>query len=462
MQPLLLYAEDDPVQRRIVTLLLTKKLGYKVIEAGNGREAMQLLEQSNTGDISAVLLDINMPQMDGFETLKEIRRTRRDLPVLMLTAQDDTGIAVKAIKEGASDFIIKPPNPAQLDLALKNAIRMSGLARELARLKRDKAGALSFEDIVGHADGLAASIAYARKAAASDVAVLLNGETGTGKELLARAIHGESSRVGAPFAAFNCSAVPPHAMDAALFGQEKTSGAALRLPGLFREAERGTLFLDDVHMLPPETQVRLLRALQQQEIEPLGALRPVKIHVRLISATHLDLKNEVAAGRFREDLYFRLNVLSIALPPLRDRKQDILPLAEHFLHRFSTSDGLPLRGLAADARHYLSDYRWPGNVRELESLVHRALVLCEADSIDRALLKRIHSMDEHAAHLPLPGLHLALRHASGAFKSMDEIEQEAMRAAVEYYDQNITRAAEALGMAKSTFYRKLKTLSSGT
>ena len=458
MAQTILIGEDEPVQRRILTSLLTKKLGYKTLAAENGHQVLKKVKNSNLGDISAVLLDLEMPEMDGMETLKHLRKHRPDLPVVILTSKDDTVTAVQAIKEGASDFIVKPANPVQLDVALKNAIRLSSLSRELTKLKRDREGALSFTDLIGYEGGLARVIGYARKAAASDVSVLMTGEISTGKELLARAIHGEGKRVGSPFITIHCGAIPEASMESVLFGQEKAMGVASRTPGKFREAERGTIFLDDIHALSHDAQVKLLRMLQQREIEPVGSDKPVKVNVRVISATNRDLKEEVKAGRFREDLYFRLNVLTIHMPALRERKQDILPLVEYFLHRFALQDGLPLKPLAADARHYLIEYAWPGNMRELEGLIHRALVLTEGDIITRALLKQIHEADMETA-IPIIGPHVALKKLNGLPKTMAEIEAEAMQKTLEAYDGNITRAAEALAIAKSTFYRKIKTLS---
>lgn len=461
MKLTILIAEDEPVQRKMLTTLLTKKLGYHVALAENGRAVIRQLKASNVDAINAVLLDLEMPEMDGFEALASIRQYRPDLPVVILTAKDDIGVAVKAIKAGASDFIVKPADPMQLDVALRNAIRLSTLSRELTRLKRDREGALGFYDLVGSEGGLAGAVGYARKAAASDVPVLITGEISTGKELLARAIHGESKRVGGPFVAIHCGAIPESSIESVLFGHEKAAfaGAVARSPGKFREAERGTIFLDDVHALSHDAQVNLLRVLQQREIEPVGSDKPVKVNVRVISATDRNLKAEVKAGRFREDLYFRLNVLTITMPSLRERKQDILPLVDYFLHRFSSLDALPLCSLTADARHYLTDYAWPGNMRELEGLVHRALVLCEGEVIDRALLRQIHETDSVADATLASDTHIALKKPNGLPKTMDEIEAEALQKTLAHYQQNITRAAEALCMAKSTFYRKIKNTS---
>lgn len=461
----ILIADDDPLQRQMISSLLKKKLGYEVIAAAHGQEVMEHLDASNVGDIDAVLLDIEMPLMDGFETLRAIRKLRPDLPVLMLTGTDDTVVAVKAIKEGAQDFIVKPPNPAHIEIALHNAIRLSALTREVSRLKRDKEGALAFTDLVGHQGGLADAVAMGRKAATADVPILIMGDTGVGKELLARAIHGESRRVGAPFIALNCGAIPENLVESVLFGHEKGAftGAINRTIGKFREAEGGTIFLDEIGELPLDAQVKLLRVLQQREVEPVGAGRPVKVDMRIISATHRDLRREVEAGRFREDLYFRLNILPITLPPLRARPQDIHPLADYFMQRLAAADGLPGKTLSQDARDYLTGYAWPGNVRELENLIHRALVLSEGDTITREALAGIH---EHGAGtptsvLPLPpaassALALAMHMPEGRFKTMEEIETEAMQSALAHFDNNVSRAAAALGIAKSTFYRKIK------
>ncbi|MEQ1704993.1 MAG: sigma-54 dependent transcriptional regulator [Rickettsiales bacterium] len=459
MTDTILIAEDDPLQRKMLTMLLTKKLGYKVIATSDGEEAVVQVESSNVGEISAVLLDIKMPVMDGFETLKTIRKYRPDLPVLMLTGSDDTSIAVKAIKEGASDFIVKPPEPSHLDVAIKNAIRLSTLSQELAKLKRDKEGAVAFTDLVGHNSGLAFTVAYGRKAAASDVPVMLMGETGVGKELFARTIHGESKRVGAPFISVNCSAVS-HNIEQTLFGIASAAAPNQNSQtGKIRSAEGGTLFLDDITELSPDAQVSLLRVLQQKEIEPQGGGKPIKVNVRIISATDRDIKREVQQGRFREDLYFRLNVLPITIPPLREHPQDIVPLAEYFIQRIAVSDRLPVKALEPDAIHYLVHNHWAGNVRELEGLIHRALVLTDSESIDRTILEQIHESStatKPAERRAPSALHINMRYADGSFKTMSEIETETLRTMLAHFDNNITRASDILGIAKSTFYRKIK------
>lgn len=462
----ILIAEDEPTQRHMLKALLEKRFGYQVVAVENGQQAVALVEASPVEEIAAVILDVEMPVMDGFSALRHLRHFRPDLPVLMLTGHGETAMAVKAIKEGASDFIVKPPEPAHLDIALKNAMRISALSQELRRLKRDKEGALAFSDLVGHLGGLKEAAGMGRRAAASDVPVLLIGETGVGKELFARAIHGESRRVGAPFLAINCGAMPANLIESVLFGHERGAftGAIARTIGKFREAEGGTLFLDEVAELPLEAQTKLLRVLQQKEVEPVGATRPLPVNVRVISATHRDLRQAVREGRFREDLYFRLNVLPITLPPLRERRGDILPLAEYFLQRIASGDQLPLKSLNPDALQYLKAQHWPGNVRELENLLHRALVLSEQESITRPELERLHDQptDAPSAHTSSAGADLSPAHLlslldrQGIFRPMAMLEAEAMEKALQYFEGNVTRAAEALGIAKSTFYRKRK------
>ncbi|MDX1975922.1 MAG: sigma-54 dependent transcriptional regulator [Rickettsiales bacterium] len=446
----ILIVEDDRVQQRMIVTLLTKKLGYQALTASNGKDALAKIQESNVGDINAVLLDIQMPEMDGFETLQAIRKYRPDLPVIMLTGSDNTGIAVKAIKEGASDFIVKPPDPAHLDVAIKNAMRLSTLSRELTKMKRDKEGALSFNDLVGCNSGLANAVALGRKAAASAVPVLITGESGVGKELFARAIHGESKRVGSPFVAVNCSAIPEHLIEGTLFSPEK---------GAFRKAENGTVFLDDIDKLPHEAQVRLLRLLQHKEIESVNIAKPIKVNVRIIAASERDLARDIQGGKFREDLYFRLNILPIALPSLRERKQDIIPIAEYFIERLAVSEGLLSKKLNKMAKNYLINQYWSGNVRELENLIHRALVVADDEDIDEVVLQQIHqasSAPQIIERRTTPALHINMRLPDGRFKTIDEIEVEALRNALAHFENNITHAADAVGMAKSTFYRKIK------
>ena len=280
--------------------------------------------------------------------------------------------------------------------------------------------------------------------------VLITGESGVGKELFARAIHGESKRVGTPFAAINCSAIPAHLVETTLFSPDN---------GALRRTEGGTVFLDDVGELPQEAQVRLLRLLQHKEIEPAGGGKSVKVNTRIIAASERDLARDVQSGKFREDLYFRLNILSIPLLPLRERPQDIVPIAEYFIERLSTSEGLLTKTLTKEAKHYLTGQYWSGNVRELENLIHRALVLSDDDVINDTVLQHIHEVNAKPQPIErraTSALHINMRKPDGGFKTMSEIETEALRSALTHFENNITRAADVLGIAKSTFYRKIK------
>lgn len=446
----ILIAEDDPVQQRVIANILAKQSGYATITVSNGREALARIRASDVGEISAVLLDIQMPEMDGFETLVALRKYRPDLPVMMLTGSDETEVAVKAMKEGASDFIVKPADPSHLNVTIQNAIRLSSLSRELVKMKREKEGALSFTDLIGHTTGLAEAVALGRKAAVSGVPVLITGETGVGKELFARAIHGESKRSGAPFIAINCSALPEHLVESLLFAPDK---------GVFRKAEGGTVFLDDVSQLPPEAQVRLLRLLQHKDMEPSAGGRPIRMNVHILAASARDLVREVQSGKFREDLYFGLNILPIHLSSLRERTQDIIALAEYFMQRLSASEGWLAKSFSKEAKQYLMAQHWSGNVSELENLIHRALVISDEEAMDAAVLQQIHEAGDVPTFIErrvTPALHINMRRGDGHIKTMSEIEAEAMQMALIHFEDNITLAAESLGISKSTFYRKIK------
>lgn len=471
----ILIAEDEPVQQRMLASLLERKFGYEVTVAGNGQEAIVAINHASAQHpFSAALLDINMPVMDGFAALKTLRRSHPNLPVIMLTAQTDTGTAVKAIKEGAIDFIVKPPEPEHLGITLANVLRMQAMANELSKTKRVQEGALLFSDLIGHQSGLARIVAQGHRAALTEAPVLIHGETGVGKELFARALHGESGRMGGAFVAINCGAIPENLVESTLFGHEKGAftGAVSKALGKFREAEGGTLFLDEVAELPLSAQVKLLRVLQQSEVEPVGAGKPVKVDVRVISATHRDLRSEVRAGRFREDLYFRLNVLPVTLPALRERREDIPQLARYFLERAVAVDRLPAKTLTAQALAYLQKQSWAGNVRELENLMRRVLVLCEPEQIDAPALAAIYESDDIPAtpSVSSPPLHdasaewltLDLQTQQDQFKSLQGMEYEIIERVLNHYAGNITRAADALGLAKSTFYRKLAEIKKGT
>lgn len=456
----ILIIEDDAVQREMLTLLLRRRTPYESRQAEDGAQGLGALEHDP--DIALVILDLNLPDMSGMDVLEAIARLYTGLPVIILTGRSDTDSAVKAMRAGAYDYLTKPLDAARLEVAIQNALKTSQLEKEVQWLKRKNDGAFTFDRLIGHEAGLSGTIKIGRKAAASDIPVLLTGETGVGKEVFARAIHGESRRGGGPFIAVNCGAIPAQLVESVLFGHEKGAftGAIAKSPGLFREAEGGTIFLDEIGDLPLEAQVKLLRVVQQREVAPVGGERPVPVDVRILSATNRDLGADVKAGRFREDLYFRLNVLMIALPALRERRADIPALAHHFIATIATRDGLPTRTLAPEALAMLNTRPWPGNVRELENVIYRAMALGEGDVL------RLSDFSVLAADIanPLENLlktpkqNIALMDINGALRAMDDLETEILKNALTVTRGNVTQAARALGIAKSTFYRKMKEL----
>ncbi len=452
----ILIVEDDPTQRELLATLLKRDGPYDILYADNGRVALNLLEK-NFSIIRLVIMDQEMPVMTGLEALEVIHDSYPDLPVIMLTGNHTTENIVKAMRLGAIDFMTKPYEPRRLAVTVQNAIKMASLHKEVTRLRRTEEGVVRFTNLIGCDEGLSDVVKTGRKAAASNIPVLITGETGVGKEVFARAIHGESARSGSPFIAINCGAIPENLVESTLFGHEKGAftGASTKTIGKFREAQGGTIFLDEISELPKESQVKLLRVLQQKEIEPVGAGQTVPVNVRILSATNRDLQKEVKAGRFREDLFFRLNVLQITLPPLRERKQDILALAQYFLDRYCVTTKTHTKVFSDSVLNSLAEREWYGNVRELENAVHRAVVMSESDVINMFDFSWIHDTPE-ITYKPLPPTRHFYTSGYDRLKTIAEHEAEAIRYAINYYNQDIEKAATALGLAKSTLYRKIK------
>lgn len=479
-----LIADDDAAQRRLIAMLLIKKLGYKIVEAENGQDALSILDaDARVQSIQLIILDLRMPKVSGFEVLEQININYPGKPVIILTGSHDVQDAVNAMQMGAIDFLTKPVSSERMIVSVKNALKMSTLTKEVTRLKKKESGTFGFEDLIGYDCGLAEIVGISKKAASSDIPTLIIGETGVGKEVFARAIHGESSRAGGPFIAVNCGAIPENLVESTLFGHEKGAftGAIQKAAGKFREAEGGTIFLDEVGDLPLDAQVKLLRVLQQREVEPVGAGRAVPVNVRIISATHRTLEDSVRSGAFREDLYFRLNVFKIELPALRVRPIDIPALASHFVTRFSASENSRISTINEAALQKLQAHVWPGNVRELENTLHRAMVLCETEQIDAddiifetagnqimppanattqgsiAPLNKKDNPQNNAQQAQNSDAEytVSLLDENGQFRPMDELENEAMHMSIAFHNGNITHAAKALGIAKSTFYRKM-------
>src|SRR5437899_750741 len=378
----ILIVDDDAVARRLVENMV-QKCGYETLVVESGDAAIAMLTAPDAPAIDAVVLDLVMPGLDGMGVLAKIREAGIAIPVIVQTAHGGIDNVVTAMRAGATDFVVKPVGAERLQVSLRNALTASALAGELNRLKRSRSGTLTFRDIVTRSARMHAVIRTAEKAAGSAIPVLIEGQSGVGKELIARAIHGTGERRAKPFVAVNCGAIPDNLVESILFGHEKGAftGATDRHIGKFVEASGGALFLDAGSELPLAAQVKLLRAIQEGEVEPVGAKKPVKVDVRLISATNRDLIADVKASRFREDLFYRLHVFPINVPPLAERPEDIPELTRHFLIRFAAEEGKRMSRVSGEAMALLARHRWPGNVRQLENAVFRAVVLDEGDEV---------------------------------------------------------------------------------
>jgi DNA-binding NtrC family response regulator len=489
-----LIVDDDPVQRRLLENMVTRA-GYQAVVVDGGDAAVALLTGAERFD--AAVLDLVMPDLDGLGVLAKIREAGVAVPVIVQTAHGGIDNVVTAMRAGATDFVVKPVGAERLQVSLRNALTASALAGELSRLKRSRAGTLTFRDIITRSARMQAVIRTAEKAAGSAIPVLIEGQSGVGKELIARAVHGTGERRAKPFVAVNCGAIPDNLVESILFGHEKGAftGATDRHIGKFVEASGGTLFLDEVSELPPAAQVKLLRAIQENEVEPVGARKPVKVDVRIISATNRDLIADVVEGRFREDLFYRLHVFPISVPTLADRPEDIPELARHFLARFAAEEGKRVGGIDAEALALLAAYRWPGNVRQLENAVFRAVVLAERGEIGIAEFPQIAQATQSLAanSLPIQSLaaarenmpdleapalaappaaesvpaepdrraphgRLALIDATGDIRPLEEIESEVIRFAITHYRGQMSEVARRLQIGRSTLYRKLDSL----
>ncbi len=489
-----LIVDDDPVQRRLLQNMV-EKAGYQVATADSGEAAIGLMTAPDGPHFECIVLDLVMPDLDGLGVLGRMREAGIAIPVIVQTAHGGIDVVVSAMRAGAIDFAVKPVGAERLLVSLRNAMATRALEGELARMKRSRGGVLSFKDIITRSDKMRAVLQSAQKSAGSTIPVLIEGESGVGKELIARAIHGSGARKGKPFVAVNCGALPENLIESILFGHEKGAftGATERHEGKFQEASGGTLFLDEVGELPPSAQVKLLRALQEGEVEPVGGKRPVQVNVRVISATNRDLSADVKSGRFREDLFYRLHVFPIVVPPLRERAEDIPDLIRHFMVRFAVEEGKRVRAMSAEALRLLSTCSWPGNVRQLENAVFRAVVLAEGEEIGLDEFPHIANPGERAGtmlatHLapaadpggspPLaPGIvigddaaispaaggdgvslpeHLVnLVDEAGHARPLEDVEADAIRFALAHYRNQMSEVARRLRIGRSTLYRKL-------
>jgi DNA-binding NtrC family response regulator len=500
----ILIVDDDPIQRRLLQEAV-HKFGYRSKTAENGAEAVRIMTGPEASEIDLIILDMVMPELDGLGVLERLRSDKISTPVIVQTAHGGIDTVVSVMNAGAQDFAVKPVAPERLNVSIRNLLKTSALEGEITRIQKKASGTLTFADIITHSPAMERVINLGKRAAASNIPILIEGESGVGKEMIASAIQGSSDRKSKPLITVNCGAIPDNLVESILFGHEKGAftGAVDKHVGKFQEAHGGTLFLDEVGELPQDVQVKLLRAIQENEIDPIGSRRPVKVDFRLISATNRRLIDQVKDGAFREDLYYRLNVFPIWIPPLRDRREDIPALVRHFLARFAAEEGKPqVSGVAQDALAMLQEYAWPGNIRQLQNTVFRAVVLCDGAQLTIDDFPQVAAAIEHpgsqssvvhpsasapfaavpqdpAASAPPPPAQQGAPTATttstpagfegsapfgfmrnldpeGHVRKLTDIEEELIRAAIKHYSGRMTEVAKRLGIGRSTLYRKLK------
>lgn len=489
MSKRVLIVDDDPAQRRILEETI-KRLGFETKSVGSGEQALHILESDDHATISLVLLDLVMPEVDGMTVLDRVNAKPGIPPIIVQTAHGSIDAAINAMRAGAVDFVMKPASPERLEVSIRSALKIEALADEITRIKKKAAGKLTFKDLIIHGDAMNRVVSLGRRVANSSIPVLIEGESGVGKEIVARAIQGESELAGKPFITVNCGAIPENLVESTLFGHEKGSftGASDKRIGKFQEADGGTLFLDEVGELPLGAQVKLLRALQEGEIDPVGSKKAVKINFRLISATNRDMIQMVKDGKFREDLYYRLNVFPVWVPPLKMRLEDVPELVQHFTARFAAEEGKRISGTTDEAMRMLQTYEWPGNVRQLENAVFRAVVLADTNLLTVAEFPQIAAhVTGFSAEVPaapsdantkgsfegpaLLGAEATIPHTmevkpgslgisavttDGDIRSLDEIEADMIRLALGRYRGHMTEVAKRLKIGRSTLYRKMQ------
>ncbi len=441
----ILVVDDDADMRELAYDML-KDRGHQVATAGSGEEALKRLAEE---DYAVVLTDLRMKGMQGIELLGQIKREFPDVNVILMTAFGSVETAVEAMKHGASDYLTKPVKKDELVRVVERVIREASLRREVSRLRKEVHKEYSFHQILGKSKAIQAVFDLIRRVADSPTNVLITGESGTGKELVAKAIHYNSDRKEAPFIPVNCAAIPEQLLESELFGHMRGSftDAKTDKRGLFEEAQKGTLFLDEISELPLMLQAKLLRAIQEREIRRVGANKPVSVDVRIIAATNLNLGEEVKAKRFRDDLYYRLNVIELKLPPLRERREDIPLLVEAFLKKCGDARRKDVKGVSESALAMLMDYAWPGNVRELENVIERAVTLTRGE--------KIAPEDLPPAIQGARGDRRVLDEAAERTLPLEAVEKEYILKILEKTGGNKYQAAHALGIDRKTLYRKL-------
>jgi DNA-binding NtrC family response regulator len=440
----ILIVDDDAAMRDYLRDELEHE-GFRVLTAPGGRAGVERVKQ---GGVDLVVSDVKMPDLDGLDLLREVRAVEPSPYVITITAFGSIDTAIRAVKLGAYDYVTKPFEFDQLLLTIEKALGERELRSEVARLRAEVSRRDRLENLIGRSQAMQEIFDLIRRVSSSPANVLITGESGTGKELVARAIHSHSPRKARPFVAVNCAAIPGSLLESDLFGYKRGAFTDARTDhaGLFVEADGGTLFLDEITELPVTLQPKLLRVLQEREVRPLGASRSERVDVRIIAATNRDVEAGLASGEFREDLYYRLNVIQVQIPPLRGRTEDVLPLAEHFLARSASRAGKALRGFAEAANKVLLGHHWPGNVRELENVVERAVALCDREIVGVEDLPP--AMRERRNQDRLGG-------AVAQGLTLEQLEREYIERVMQAEGGNKTRAAQRLGLDRKTLYRKL-------
>lgn len=448
MKPQILVVDDDAAHRQMLEAVLGAE-GYEIFHAADGTEAVAAIEKQFH---DLVLLDIRMSRMGGIEALKRIKAIRPGIPVIIMTAYASVGTAVEALKAGAYDYLTKPLDIDELKILVEKTLRHFRLEAENRYLRERLDDRFDYASIIGRSRPMKKLFETLSLVAPSEATVLILGESGTGKELVANAIHQNSPRKDGPFIKVNCAALPQTLLESELFGHEKGAftGATASKPGRFRQAHGGTIFLDEIAEMSPATQAKILRVLQEQAFEPLGGTRTVHVDIRVIAATNRVLEEEIRRGNFREDLYYRLNVVSVTIAPLRERREDILPLAEHFLKIYAEKNRRMIKGFSPRAADLMVRYHWPGNVRELENAVERAVILARGEFITPEQFPQ-----------PVRGLEADAGAAQNADtlvpgRALKDVEKEMILRTLEHTGGNRTRAAGILGISRRALQLKLK------
>ncbi|GAB4270525.1 MAG: sigma 54-interacting transcriptional regulator [Deferrisomatales bacterium] len=449
-KPTILIVDDDRAHRTMLRAVLAEA-GYPTLEADDGDTAVKRVKDA---DVGLVLLDLRMARMGGIEALEAIKGLRFDLPVVLMTAYASVETAVEAMKKGAFDYVTKPVDVEELKLTVDKALAFERLRAENALLRERIGERFDLSKIIGQSRPMRELFETLALVAPSEATVLITGESGTGKELVANAIHESSPRKGGPFVKVNCAALHENLLESELFGHERGAftGATEQRKGRFELAHRGTLFLDEIGDMSLPTQAKILRVLQEGEFERLGGTKTLRVDVRVLAATHRDLEQAVGEGAFRQDLFYRLSVVPVRLPPLRERREDIPLLAEHFLRRYAEKNRKELRGFHPQALDLLTRYDWPGNIRELENTIERAVILCPGDRVTPQELPSA----VRGADVPAP--------ASGSLPaglSLKDAERELILRTLAETEGNRTRAAQILGISRQTLITRLKEYGAG-